>query len=73
MNTTTKAALREMLAGRSRGFWGMVLLIGIADIAWDYYSPRGVVIDVIGLAVLLVWLRSRIRNRVRAARSDPAP
>jgi hypothetical protein len=48
--------------GRSPVFWALLFLLVILDILYDFYEPRGFILDLIAAAVLLVWYRHRISS-----------
>ena len=59
----------DKLRGRSPLFWAFILIIAILNFWFDYYNPRGALIDVIIVAAVFIsYLKFRYR-RGRGAKS----
>jgi hypothetical protein len=42
-------------SGRSPAFWAMVGVLILLNIWYDYYHPLGIMFDIVGAVVLLIW------------------
>jgi hypothetical protein len=45
----------DRLARRSPAFWVIVVVLVALNVWYDYYHPLGIVFDVVGAVVLLIW------------------
>jgi hypothetical protein len=45
----------DRLARRSPAFWVIVVVLGALNVWYDYYHPLGIVFDVVGAVVVLIW------------------
>jgi hypothetical protein len=61
---TERGSFFDRLKSRSPMFWLFVALMLVLNGLYDYYNPRGIVIDVIAAIVLIIaYIRYRTAKR----------
>jgi len=61
---TERGSFFDQFRSRSPLFWLFVALILVLNGAYDYYNPRGIVIDVIAaIALIIAYFRYRSAKR----------
>jgi hypothetical protein len=61
---TERGSFFDRFRSRSPGFWVFVAVMLVLNALYDYYNPRGIVIDVIAAIVLIIaYFRYRSAKR----------
>jgi len=61
---TERGSFFDQFRSRSPMFWLFVALVFVLDGLYDYYNPRGIVIDfIIAIVLIIAYFRYRSANR----------